>query len=102
MDGIGGSNASLPVWRSRLPLLYGKRMTILTIVVAIGFLGCWYFLRAIRNYTLGCSHRLMQLDSTATDINISLGSIYDALDNLKDHIEERFPVTRLPPDDPLE
>lgn len=79
--------------------LYGKRMTILTIVVAIGFLGCCYFLRQIVTLLVRCSVGLSELNSTADDINKVLGPLSVTLDDLKQHIEERFPIHE--PTDPL-
>ena len=74
-------------------------MTLLTIVVVIGLLGCWYFLRQIVNLLARCSMGLSELNSTADDINNVLGPMSVTLDELKQHIEERFPASE--PTDPL-
>lgn len=67
-------------------------MGLLTAIVAVGFLGCWFFLRQIRDVLLGHSVKLSELNSTADDINNSVGPMSVSLDDLKQHIEERFPA----------
>lgn len=74
-------------------------MTLLTIVVAIGFLVCCYYLRQIVNVLVRCSMSLTELNGTADDINKEIGPLSNALEELKQHIEERFPTHE--PSDPL-
>lgn len=74
-------------------------MILLTVVVAIGILGCWYFLRQIVNLLVRCSVGLSELSSTADDIHNTVGPMSAAVDDLKQHIEEQFPAAE--PTDPL-
>lgn len=54
-------------------------------IVAVGFLGCWFFLRQIRDVLLGQSIKLLELNSTADDINSAIGPMSVSLDDLKGH-----------------
>ncbi|MFY9742615.1 MAG: hypothetical protein WA252_10125 [Candidatus Sulfotelmatobacter sp.] len=67
-------------------------MNLLIAVVIIGFVVCGLLLRQIRTYLHYCLLKLGDIESTADDARTDLSLVSSALDEIKQHIEERFPT----------
>jgi hypothetical protein len=50
-------------------------MTLLTLVVAIGFLGCWFFLRQIVFYLIRSVAELEQIEASLTIATLRIESL---------------------------
>jgi hypothetical protein len=74
-------------------------MTLLTVIVAIGFVGCWFLLRRIANLLTACHQGLCELNSTADDVNNTVSATSVAIDNIEQRLDEQFPTNE--PSDPL-
>jgi hypothetical protein len=55
-------------------------MTLLTVIVAVGFLGCWFLLWGIAETISHCAAKLTELNSTADDIVIAANQISISVD----------------------
>ena len=62
-------------------------MTLLTIVAAIGFLMCWYFLRQIVFYLVRCAHELAEIDASLAIITGKIESLYSPLESIEGHLD---------------
>ena len=60
-------------------------MTVLTLVVAIGFLGCWFFLRQIVFYLIRSVAELEQIEASLTIATLRIESLKEPVhsDELK-------------------
>jgi hypothetical protein len=67
-------------------------MTLLTVVVAVGFLGCWFFLRQIAFYLVRCAAELEQIDASLTVVTIRIESLHSPLKEIEAHLK----TNRLP------
>jgi hypothetical protein len=68
------------------------KMTLLILVVVIGFAVCWRTLRKIELYLYQCAANLNSLESTASDIKNSAEQASALLGNIFEHFEGRFPI----------
>jgi hypothetical protein len=50
-------------------------MTVLTVVVAIGFLGCWFFLRQVVFYLVRSVAELEQIEASLTMATLKIASL---------------------------
>jgi len=50
-------------------------MTVLTVVVAIGFIGCWFFLRQIVFYLIRSVAELEQIEASLTITTLRIESL---------------------------
>jgi hypothetical protein len=58
-------------------------MTILTLIVGIGFLGCWFFLRQTVFYLTRYVVELEQIDASLTTMTIRLESLHSPLGKIE-------------------
>jgi hypothetical protein len=68
------------------------KLTLLILVVIAGFAICWFSLRRIATYTYQCALKLLDIESTLDEISNLAGQTQVAIEELKEHIEERFPT----------
>lgn len=69
------------------------KLTLLILVVIVGFAVCWRSLRQIEAYLYQCAVHLGTLDSTADDIKNSAEQAATTLDNIWGHFESQFPAS---------
>ena len=62
-------------------------MTILTLIVGIGSLGCWFFLRQIVFYLTRCVAVLEQIDASLTVVTIRIESSHSPLEKIEAHLK---------------
>lgn len=62
-------------------------MTILIIVVVIGFLACLYFLRQIVFYLARCTSQLAEIDASLSVVILRLEALYSPLESIEDHLD---------------
>jgi len=58
-------------------------MTILTLIVGIGFLGCWFFLRQTVFYLTRCVAVLEQIEASLTVVTIRIESVIASREKLR-------------------
>ena len=68
------------------------KLTLLILVVIVGFAVCWRSLWRIEAYLYRCAAQLSSLDSTTDDIKSSAEQAATTLDNIWGHFESRFPA----------
>ena len=62
-------------------------MILLTVVVAIGFLACLYFLRQIVFYLARCTGQLTEIDASLSVVILRLEALYSPLESIEDHLD---------------
>ena len=68
------------------------KLTVLIAIVIVGLAVCWRSLRRIENYLYQCLSRLSDLSSAADDVKGSTEQSSTTLENVREHLEQRFPL----------
>lgn len=68
------------------------KLTILILVAAAGFAYCGLWLRRVERATRYCLQKLIDIEATADKIEDYAGQASRTLDDIQQHIENRFPT----------